>query len=193
VPGAHGRDLDLDRLRSIVAHPDHGGELLPLESAPALGLDRSRHVRLLGEHESGAAEHQERHRDQRELGPAGGERRNQTGAGQSEHGRRLVIRDAGQRLIEMTDRHAGRLRSELAGRVAEAVHDYRHELTAAVDEAVDAIRAAIERATVERRRGEQHARGRLDQLAGIEQRCTQLSTDLDRWIAGPSPTRKDGP
>ena len=74
-------------------------------------------------------------------------------------GRRLVIRDAEQRLIEMTDRHAGRLRSELAGRVAEAVRDYRRELTAAVDEAVDAIRAAIERATADRRRGEQHARG----------------------------------
>ena len=62
-------------------------------------------------------------------------------------GRRLVIRDAEQRLIEMTDRHAGRLRSELAGRVAEAVRDYRRELAAAVDEAIEAIRAAIERAT----------------------------------------------
>jgi hypothetical protein len=46
--------------------------------------------------------------------------------------------DAKQRLIEMTDRHAGRLRSELAGRVAEAMRDYRRELTAAVDEAVEA-------------------------------------------------------
>jgi small GTP-binding protein len=108
-------------------------------------------------------------------------------------GRRLVIRDAEHRLIEMTDRHAGRLRSELAGRVAESVRDYRRELTAAVDEAVEAIRAAIERATTDRRRGEEHARERLDQLTRIEQRCTQLSTDLDRWIAGPSPNRADGP
>lgn len=108
-------------------------------------------------------------------------------------GRRLVIRDAEQRLIEMTDRHAGRLRSELAGRVADAVRDYRRELTAAVDEAVEAIRAAIERATADRRRGEQHARGRLDQLAEIEQRCTQLASELDRWIAGPPPSRTDGP
>jgi small GTP-binding protein len=106
-------------------------------------------------------------------------------------GRRLVIRDAEQRLIEMTDRHAGRLRSELAGRVAEAVRNYRRELTAAVDEAVEAIRAAIERATADRRRGEQHARVRLDQLAAIEQRCAHVSTDLDRWIAGPSPNRQD--
>jgi small GTP-binding protein len=108
-------------------------------------------------------------------------------------GRRLVIRDAEQRLIEMTDRHAGRLRSELAGRVAEAVRDYRRELGTAVDEAIEAIRGAIERAAADRRRGEQHARGRLDQLAEIEQRCTQLSTDLDRWIAGPPLTRKGGP
>jgi hypothetical protein len=107
-------------------------------------------------------------------------------------GRRLVIRDAEQRLVEMTDRHAGRLRSELAGRVADAVRDYRRELTAAVDEAVEAIRAAIERATTDRRRGEEHARARLDELAGIEQRCTRLSTAIDRWIAGPS-TNKDQP
>jgi small GTP-binding protein len=107
-------------------------------------------------------------------------------------GRRLVIRDAEQRLIDMTDRHAGRLRSELAGRVAQAVRDYRRELATAVDEAVEAIRAAIERAITDRRRGEEHARGRLDQLAEIERRCTQLSTDLHRWIADP-PTRQDGP
>ena len=102
-------------------------------------------------------------------------------------GRRLVIRDAEQRLIDMADRHAGRLRSELAGRVAEAVRDYRRELIAAVDEAVEAIRAAIDRATADRRQGEQHARARLDQLARIEQRCAQLSAELDRWIAGPPP------
>jgi small GTP-binding protein len=98
-------------------------------------------------------------------------------------GRRLVIRDAEQRLVEMADRHAGRLRSELAERVAQAVRDYRRELAAAVDDAVDAIRAAVERATTDRRRGEQHARARLDQLARVEQRCAQLSFELDRWIA----------
>jgi small GTP-binding protein len=108
-------------------------------------------------------------------------------------GRRLVIHDAEQRLIDMTDRHAGRLRSELAGRVAAAVRDYRRELTAAVDEAVEAIRAAIERATADRRRGEQHARDRLDQLGRIDARCAHLASELDRWIADPAPTRKDGP
>ena len=93
-------------------------------------------------------------------------------------GRRLVMRDAEQRLIDMSDRHAGRLRSELAGRVSDAVREYRRELTAAVDEAIEAIRAAIERASADRRRGERHARARLDQLARIERRCAQLAAEL---------------
>jgi len=94
-------------------------------------------------------------------------------------GRRLVIRDAEQRLIEMTDRHAGRLRSELARRVTEAVRSYRRQLTGAVDEAVEAIRDAIERATRDRRRGEQQARARLDELSRIERRCEQLAGELE--------------
>ena len=98
-------------------------------------------------------------------------------------GRRLVMREAEQRLIDMADRHAGRLRSELAGRVAEAVRDYRRELSAAVDEAIEAIRAAIERAGADRRRGEQHAEARLEQLAQIEHRCAQLTAELGAVVA----------
>jgi small GTP-binding protein len=102
-------------------------------------------------------------------------------------GRRLVIRDAEQRLLEMTDRHAGRLRSELAGRVTEAVRDYRRELTSAVDEVIEAIRAAIERASDDRRRGEDHARLRLEELAGVERRSAQVAAELERWLqAGPT-------
>ena len=108
-------------------------------------------------------------------------------------GRRLVIRDAEQRLIDMTDRHAGRLRSELASRVADAVRDYRRELTAAIEEAVEAIRAAIERATADRRRGERHARARLEELGRIESRCAGISAELDQWIADRPPTQKDSP
>ncbi len=100
-------------------------------------------------------------------------------------GRRLVIRDAEQRLIEMADRHAGRLRSELVGRVSEAVREYRRELTAAVDEVIEAIRAAIERATDDRRRGEEHARGRLHELTQIERRCAQLGAELEQFIKAP--------
>jgi len=93
-------------------------------------------------------------------------------------GRRLVMREAEQRLIDMSDRHAGRLRSELAGRVADAVREYRQELAAAVDEAIEAIRAAIERAGADRRRGERHARARLERLAQIERRSAQLAAEL---------------
>ena len=93
-------------------------------------------------------------------------------------GRRLVMRDAEQRLIDMSDRHAGRLRSELAGRVSDAVREYRRDLSAVVEEAIGAIRGAIERAGVDRRRGERHARARLEQLAQIEQRCAQLAAEL---------------
>jgi small GTP-binding protein len=92
-------------------------------------------------------------------------------------GRRLVMREAEQRLIDMSDRHAGRLRSELAGRVSDAVSEYRRDLSAVVDDAIEAIRGAIERAGVDRRQGERHARVRLDQLAQIEQRCAQLAAE----------------
>ncbi len=105
-------------------------------------------------------------------------------------GRRLVLRDAEQRLIEMTDRHAGRLRSELAGRVSAAAREYRRELAAAVDEAIDAIRAAIDRAAEERQRGEQHTRARLDALSQVRQRCEQLRAQLDGLLTvdRPEPT-----
>ena len=93
-------------------------------------------------------------------------------------GRRLVMREAEQRLIDMSDRHAGRLRSELAGRASEAVREYRRDLSAAVEEAIEAIRGAIERAGVDRRQGELHARARLERLAQIERRCEQLAAEL---------------
>jgi small GTP-binding protein len=89
-------------------------------------------------------------------------------------GRRLVIREAEQRLLDMTDRHAGRLRSELVQRVTEAAREYRAQLAAAVDQAVESIRAAIERARDEHQRGEQHSAGRRAQLAAIERRCDEL-------------------
>jgi len=106
-------------------------------------------------------------------------------------GRRLVVREAEQRLIEMTDRHAGRLRSELADRVSEAARAYRRELAAVVDGAVDTIRAVIEPATEDHRRGEQSTRARLDRLKQVEGRCVQLTTELDRLMSdghrGPAP------
>jgi hypothetical protein len=96
-------------------------------------------------------------------------------------GRRFVLRDADQRLTQMTDRHAGRLRSELAERASAAAREYRRELTALVDAAIEAIRGAIERAADDRNRGEEHGRARLDRLAEIECRCAQLANELSRW------------
>jgi predicted GTPase len=93
-------------------------------------------------------------------------------------GRRLGMREAEQRLIDMSDRHAGRLRSELAGRVSDAVREYRRDLSRAVDAAVDAIRDAIERAGSDRRRGERHAHARLEQLERTERRSAQLAAEL---------------
>lgn len=94
-------------------------------------------------------------------------------------GRRLVVRDAHQRLIDLTDRHAGRLRSELSARVSVAVDDYRRELSASVRGAIDAIGAAIDRAAEDRRRGESHARIRIERLGLVERRCEELAGDLD--------------
>jgi small GTP-binding protein len=101
-------------------------------------------------------------------------------------GRRLVARDAEQRLIAMTDRHAGRLRSELVERVSEAVRAYKRELASSVEEAIAAIQTAIQRAGDERRQGEASARGRLEELAGISRRCEQWAGELSALAAGAS-------
>ncbi|HZE06238.1 MAG TPA: dynamin family protein [Solirubrobacteraceae bacterium] len=94
-------------------------------------------------------------------------------------GRRLVVREAEGRLVEMADRHAGRLRSELAHRVLEAARGYRRELGQSVKRTVEAIRAAIDRAIDDQRRGEVHTRARLEQLVQIETRCKELARALE--------------
>ena len=92
----------------------------------------------------------------------------------------------------MSDRH-GRLRSDLADRFSAAARAYRRDLGAAIDEAIDTIRLAIERASEDRRRGEQHTRARLDQLAQVGHRGEQLAADLDRslgdWHHAPAKER----
>jgi hypothetical protein len=108
-------------------------------------------------------------------------------------GRRLVVRDAEQRLIEMTDRHAGRLRSELAERVAGAGRAYKRDLAGAVEEAVAAITRSIERARSERRRGEQGTSEQLARLAEIAECCDRLANDfqtLSRVAPVRPPTRR---
>jgi len=105
-------------------------------------------------------------------------------------GRKLVVRDAEQRLVDMTDRHAGRLRSELAHRVSQAARDYRRDLARTVSDAVDAIRGAVDRATEDRRQGERRANARLQELAQIESECDQLARSMDRWLPDQKPLRE---
>ena len=102
-------------------------------------------------------------------------------------GRRLVVRDAEQRMIDMTDRHAGRLRSELAERVWSAVREYRRELRATVDEAVDSIHAAVDRATEDRQCGQSRADARLGELAQIQRHCQRIARQTERWLADRPP------
>lgn len=90
-------------------------------------------------------------------------------------GRRLVLSEAEDRLIEMADRHAGRLRSELHERVLAATRAYRQELAASVEHAIDAITQALDRAASEHTCGEAATRARLIELAGIAERCELIS------------------
>jgi hypothetical protein len=108
-------------------------------------------------------------------------------------GRRLVVRDAEQRLVAMTDRHAGRLRSELAERVRAAARGYQRELAAAVDDAIAAIRSAIARAVEEQRRGEASASHRLDELAQAAARCERLVARFGELAGGAPATNGGGP
>lgn len=90
-------------------------------------------------------------------------------------GRRLVLADAEQRLIEMADRHAGRLRSELHERVVSTNRAYRGELAASVERAIAAITQALDRAASQHTRDETASRSRLTELAGIVERCELIA------------------
>lgn len=102
-------------------------------------------------------------------------------------GRRLVLREAEQRLLQMADRHAGRLRSDLNDRVWESVRSYERKLGLLVGEAVQAIRDAVERAAHEHRSGRRHARGRLAELARLEARLLELAAHLVSGEREPAP------
>jgi small GTP-binding protein len=93
-------------------------------------------------------------------------------------GRRLVTRAARERLLAMTDRHAGRLRSALTERVREETREYGDELQAAVTAACDAIRVAVARARETHADHHQATERRLSDLAAREQRCRELAAAL---------------
>ncbi len=93
-------------------------------------------------------------------------------------GRRLVLHQAQERLRMMLDRHAGRLRSDLAERIQTSVRDYERELAFVVREAVASVEAAVERSRREQRSGRAHVSARLEELALRERRLAELSAEL---------------
>jgi GTPase Era involved in 16S rRNA processing len=90
-------------------------------------------------------------------------------------GRRLVLRQAEERLRLLLDRHAGRLRSDLAQRVRESIHDYAQELASTVRDAVSAVEAAVERAARDHAGGRRRVDERLVELRGVERRLAELA------------------
>jgi hypothetical protein len=93
-------------------------------------------------------------------------------------GRRMAVRDAEDRLLQMADRHAGRLRSALVERVHEAVTRYQRELSALVEQAVEAIEAAVQRAATQRSQGEPEVRRRRGELERLRRRAESLAEEL---------------
>jgi small GTP-binding protein len=102
-------------------------------------------------------------------------------------GRRLVVGDAETRLIAMLDRHAGRLRAELAERVWQAGRAFDRELATAVDVAIAAIREAVERTAAERRAGEEQTSARIAELRALHARCAALGAQVGDTPARDAP------
>lgn len=101
-------------------------------------------------------------------------------------GRRLVLRQAEERLQLLLDRHAGRLRSDLAARIESSVHEYERELAFVVDQAIASVETAVERASREQRSGRMHVERRLDELRRVERRVSDLQRQLaDASISAP--------
>lgn len=99
-------------------------------------------------------------------------------------GRRMAVHDARERLLQMADRHAGRLRSALVARVGESVADYRRGLAAAVEEATCAVEAAALRARRERDAAESQVRQRQ---AELERRRARIASVVDQLSAFAGP------
>jgi len=93
-------------------------------------------------------------------------------------GRRLVLREAEERLRTMLDRHAGRLRSDLADRVRESMRQYERELAETVSEAILSVSEAARRAQEEQARGRASVDASLADLARKEHRISKILTSL---------------
>jgi small GTP-binding protein len=97
-------------------------------------------------------------------------------------GRRLVARQAEARLLMLLDRHAGRLRSDLAERIRTSIRDYERDLGFVVGEAIASVEGAVERATREQRSGRLRVSARLDELQRVEGRIRELETTLQQVV-----------
>ncbi len=93
-------------------------------------------------------------------------------------GRRMVTRDAQERLLQMADRHAGRLRSALVERVRDAVRDYQRQLSETVAGAIAAIQATVERVSRQLTAGEQDVTARRADLVRRAGRLESLREEL---------------
>ena len=98
-------------------------------------------------------------------------------------GRRMALRDAEGRLLHMADRHAGRLRSALVGHARAAVTDYQRELSALVEQTVEAIEAAVERVARQRIQGEPQVRRRRGELDRLRRRTESLADELTTLVS----------
>jgi hypothetical protein len=79
-------------------------------------------------------------------------------------------------------RHAGRLRSALVERVREAMTGYQRELSALVEETVEAIEAAVERAAKQRTQGEPEVRERKAELDQRRRRAESPADQLTNLV-----------
>jgi predicted GTPase len=95
-------------------------------------------------------------------------------------GRRLALREAKSRLRMLLDRHAGRLRSDLAERIKASAGDYRDELESALEEAIGQVRSALERAEREQRTGRRQVEIRLRELMKKAEQLDNVALALGR-------------
>jgi hypothetical protein len=94
-------------------------------------------------------------------------------------GRRLVLSAARERLHAMVDRHAGRLRSELSGRVRHAMDAYARELAETMNAAQDRVETAVARATASRASAQAGAAARQRQLVEITRETRAIRDSLE--------------
>jgi small GTP-binding protein len=98
-------------------------------------------------------------------------------------GRRLVVKDAKARLLNMADRHAGRLRSALVDRARDAVRDYERELSETVDDAIVAICGTVDRVSSQLAASEPEISGRCGELERRAARLESIAAELSGQVS----------